>query len=1305
MRYLLALALALPAFSQITQSIVFPANGFADNAFVTAQPGDCRKEIQIQNWANRNALPTNPVDNSTIIPANTCGLIVTYLAGFPGSIQLYWQNGNMGTGACVGSPSLINLGSLPSNFLAIRVQKTVVGNIGAALPAMTSTLEAWDSSGNYVPITGSGNKCTYASLGGSYSTGEAVGDSFGSTISTSVALYRESTTLVPLQSIMPVTAPLGGCAGLVFEWKFDNSTVDSCNSNSFPSTLHNTPCGGLSCYVSTGTVQNLVVSAPSQSNTPFVGSQFLPFWSSWITMSVGVANSLDGSHSFGQAASSSAVNYSWAQTQGASAPPSNAAIFNPTVTPPSASNCGNNSCPDYIYALTVTGANGGTATTNLEMGAVAINSLGVVQPADPKVTQIFGSMIAFGQNPWRQHDQVQQYMVGAQATYQITANDFSDLTPGTGTVAYPFSGKGVAPGTACTTLSAGITSTSTSMLVADATCLSVATAKLPTWILVGNVYTALEGIRILESIGVSATCGMGATNVTTGPAKLCVAYDGRGMSGNVYGTINFPDLVRAQAWNMGDTVGEFRVQGTSTLFGSDLVRPVCPAGLPGPPGPVAYSFGTVTMTASSTTITGTGSWTGANGVAVGGFIRIAATHASGTPFIFWAQIVTLTDATHLVVNRPAPADIDVSTPFSYKITSQNFYLSLEFPAPNGSLAYPANSHTARILNQSLGCESETSMFSQLVRDVSGGVDGISVSGLHYSSKAALKEISQSGTFDPNFYGTGLGARNFYYRSGYTPALTLANYVDEQWVIDAELADGFAGGQPLAQGGGVIGAMADLTLNSSTALIWPNVEKFALNGENGALNCNVMDTRTDGAEQSWLSMASVYDTNATNAASFTLAAKAMLTRDQNCKRNAVDGYSGSEVNSWSPAFAWIPNLSVPGGNMLTLNSTVNVTGSSFVNYTPGGGYPNYPGATPGICYGEDIITLTVNPGISTATVASGTLTQQSLLYFYDGSRVGVFEYTGAGGVGTTVQLAGIWQGAKGTFSAMSTGGGAATGNGATPSVGGYGSIWTDGNDNFTSNSALQKAWACKWMSSSSLTLFRPWDGPPGSAYQISYYNTGTFAQQPFFLGGYKATAIRFASNNSDATLKAGNLALLPLIGEWYNRYGYDSLNNLGSFYTSVFQACQDPTDLAAGVFNSIHGSAGCGQSGTQAFAAGNERVNSAEGGGGMLQYYLAECAIGPSQCAAAKPIVDKFYGAIFGADPSQCATSVVSTCDGTAIFQLQNASQAAFKWPGFFFGVGGSFTSVWPAIRLGAPVSVSVIGFRGNISFRGNIGVH
>ena len=61
------------------------------------------------------------------------------------------------------------------------------------------------------------------------------------------------------------------------------------------------------------------------------------------------------------------------------------------------------------------------------------------------------------------------------------------MTPGQGTVSYPFAGKGPGPGVSCTALTSDITATSVDIPVADASCLSLST--LPTWILVGSAFS------------------------------------------------------------------------------------------------------------------------------------------------------------------------------------------------------------------------------------------------------------------------------------------------------------------------------------------------------------------------------------------------------------------------------------------------------------------------------------------------------------------------------------------------------------------------------------------------------------------------------------------------------------------------------------------------------------------------------------------------------------------------------------------------------------------------------------------------
>ena len=116
------------------------------------------------------------------------------------------------------------------------------------------------------------------------------------------------------------------------------------------------------------------------------------------------------------------------------------------------------------------------------------------------------------------------------------------------------------------------------------------------------------------------------------------------------------------------------------------------------------------------------------------------------------------------------------------------------------------------------CESETSAYAIAAHDI-GTFDGMTYSGMHYSYKDNLGAAS---SFGPNFYGSGMALRNFYFRSGWTPALTAANSIDEIWVNDPELCNGWCGGLALNQGGGVVGAILDLVTNPSTTLTWPQV---------------------------------------------------------------------------------------------------------------------------------------------------------------------------------------------------------------------------------------------------------------------------------------------------------------------------------------------------------------------------------------------------------------------------------------------------------------------------------------------------
>ena len=126
---------------------------------------------------------------------------------------------------------------------------------------------------------------------------------------------------------------------------------------------------------------------------PVLNTANAPIWSPWISLRAGVSNQLDCSNSYSQADASAGVSCAWSLINGPTSPAwSDTSVQQPTLT--------GIAFGTYTFQLTVTDAVGNTTTTSLQVGAVSYDGNGVVIPSDPKVTEIFGPMIAFGQNLW-----------------------------------------------------------------------------------------------------------------------------------------------------------------------------------------------------------------------------------------------------------------------------------------------------------------------------------------------------------------------------------------------------------------------------------------------------------------------------------------------------------------------------------------------------------------------------------------------------------------------------------------------------------------------------------------------------------------------------------------------------------------------------------------------------------------------------------------------------------------------------------------------------------------------------------------
>jgi len=1152
------LLLACPVVAIGGQSIVL-STAMIGNPLVAAQPanGACRVEVSFHDW-DPPPIWSHPWD------APACGFNFTLYNFGSGDVrlQIFSSQGVGGTVCMIRLGVDVNgVAELPSKFATVRFQRVPNGLGGI------EECEATDINGR----TFWSESHIYTGTTGTLSPGVSAGAT-GQNMST--AYFRLFTTTVPMGSRPPVTADKGD----LLEWKFDGNLSDS-SGHGYDAVLSN----GYPIYAATPG-QDLVVAIIQTYNAPS--------WSLWVSMRAGYPNQLDCSSSYSQADASAAVTCQWTLTNG----PSTLGWSSQSAPQPTLTNV---MFGTYQFSLQVTDATGNTASGTLDVGAVAYDDNGVVIPADPRVTEIFGPMIAFGQNPWGYADERSKRAVELQNAYflQLGLDHPTWAASGEGTVSYPFSGIGLGPGQPGTTLSGSVTETEKSIPIVDASKIP-GLANLPTWIWIGNTYFQQELVRVCS------------TTATDGAATLGVCYDGRGLTAGA-GT-----FIGAQAWNPGTLVGEYRIRGNGTKFVTDANTAICPGGAPGPPGPVVYSVGTVTLNGGSTTIEGNGtSWTTANKVIGTYFIRVAATHGGGAPFVYWATITSVDSPTQVTVNRPLPEDVD-GGPFPYEVISYR-YISLHFTAPDGS--------DENMLQNTAGCESETAVFANVAHDIPA-FDQMTFTGMHYSYKDSLGIQS---AFGPNFYGSGLAARAFYLRSGWDFAKQTADIMDEQWVRDPEIGAGWAGGIPLLQGGGVVGAFADLVTNPTSALKWSDVRQFAVTGSIGNSGCNDWDTRDSGYLGAYLALAANFDPDQAMHAEWKTQLEALYSRDVRCK--------GGD-NSWSNGFYFNSSAGPP----LTMT-----TGSATVT---GAGIP------PGLCFGVAAGTVTVANGSATIT-GTGLVdgNKIDITATSNGSPyVGMFRFTQSGGTSGT--LGAIWPGDSGTFPYL-----------------------IENNDNLSTigtnsdDPQLSKNWACTWNSTSQITLNRPWDGPSESNAVLFSYPLAGFGQQPFMLG-VKTTQMKFGSQTDDFRLAMHYGQLASLAATWIHDVGYDPVTQ-GMNYGRVFGACE-PLTIPQPRTNFDSRTPGC-NNGLNSSAIRAARVLTAETSQALRVYYEADRTLERKEWG------DVAYGSIWGYCPY---TKPGFYCDDNYVRdENSDASLAAYKWTGFFFGMG--MAHQWPAVRV-APIQRS-----------------
>jgi len=375
----------------------------------------------------------------------------------------------------------------------------------------------------------------------------------------------------------------------------------------------------------------------------------------------------------------------------------------------------------------------------------------------------------------------------------------------------------------------------------------------------------------------------------------------------------------------------------------------------------------------------------------------------------------------------------------------------------------------------------------------------------------------------------------------------------------------------------------------------------------------------------LTLAANFDPDQTMRGGWKTQLAALYNRDVQCKQ---------ADNSWANGFLF------------------NASASPALTMTAGSATVTGTGIPSSLCYGIASGTATVANGSATIT-GTGLVDGNKIVITgtRDGSTyVGMFRFTQSGG--NSGKLAVLWPGDSGTFSFV------IENNDALSTIG------TGSGD-----PQLTKNWACTWNNSSQITLNRPWDGPSESNAGLSSYVLVGFGQQPYMLG-IKTTQMKFGSQSDDFRLASRYRSLATLAATWIHDVGYDPVTQ-GMNYGRVYGACEPLTIPDPGSTFDVR-TPGCNY-GLEPAAIRAARVLTAEASQALRVYYESD----PSP--ERKAWGDLAYGSIWGYCPY---TKPGFYCDENYVRdENSDASLAAYKWPGFFFGMGMSHQ--WPAVRQSA----------------------
>lgn len=693
------------------------------------------------------------------------------------------------------------------------------------------------------------------------------GGALGSPLTTTrLGFLRFWNTLVPDGSRPPTSATVGSLLNLTF----DGNTQDSSGKG------HNVTFPGAT-----------FVTTPNQVPVALPKTDGAPAWSNWVSLRAGFPATLDGTNSFSLSDGNDAVNYRWQQVAG----PSTVRWSDRSAAKPVIRGL---IFGTYKFRLQVTDAASKSTSTDLEVGAVAMDSKGVVINANPAADVLFGPMIGFGRNPWPWADE----MTLRAAT--IRKNFFDAISPPgwgaslQGTVSYQ---PGIPGQPAETGLTVAVQPADMSLTVSNASKLDLATLPTIVQIFPLNAWVPVEEVRICSVSG----------------NTLNVCYDGRAVRSGLWQRVNGP-----QAWPVGAAVRQEKTLGTGTTF----LRDFCPAG-PGEEGQVVYSAGSIQVTAGKANVAGNSTaWATS---LVGSRIRIEGTHG-GQPFVFFAGIANIASGTGMTLSRPWPADADTAAGLTYAIIQPGRSIVRGWLRPDGTNGKQKSDVSL--------CESDTTIYqSEFFSSMPGGYQSGQFVGYVYDTW-----FSDTG---PNYYDEVLAHYAGYLRSGLNLFRDNARKIGYYWTTAPNFDEAWISVIPRRVGATGLAAAALIDGRTNN---WYTLRRLAgaaiVDPFSGAIlsDCD-QDLRETAYGLSWLAIAALFDPvdtgnpNEPNQRSYWKAQLARAyARDAGCK-----GPNASFPNNFYNGGYGVYSLTqgsrtVTGSNISP--SLCNWAGSGTINVTNG-----------------------------------------------------------------------------------------------------------------------------------------------------------------------------------------------------------------------------------------------------------------------------------------------------------------------------------------------------------------------------------